>query len=128
MNPDARIEIKDKIPEKVLWYQDIPNWLYELKSAQQPNTRSHWQTPLFPYTVAPFRTKKDYPFENIKKFFGDNVNQHYLSYILDKYFPIEKNAGYMSTRKNKGILFEYWFENEMNYFNSLERIKNRHRD
>jgi len=65
MNPDANIEILDEVPEKILLYQNIPNWLYELKNMQESNTRLHWQRTLLQYTVAPFRTKKDYPIENI---------------------------------------------------------------
>lgn len=186
MNPKANIEIIDQVPEKILFYQEIASWLYELNSGPILNTSDQWKSALLRYAVPSFKTQKSLPMENLKnlrkgiccrschgfqitekrhfvvcsyghwepketaytrtvcdfgvlfhdqelkkkqlkEFFGASVNLHYLTFILDKHFPVAKNTGHTSTRKNKGILFEYWFENEMDYFNSLENRKNWHR-
>jgi len=180
MNPDATIEIMDNVAEKVLFYQDIPNWLYELNTYKTTSDVKNWKAILQHYCVPAFKSQKRIPIEDIKYFkkgiccrschgfqtsenhnfivcscghrepkvtacarticefgvlfhdrelkrkelqlfFGDSINPRYLAFILSKYFPVAKRAGHMSTRKNKGILFEYWFEDEMDYFHSLEK-------
>lgn len=45
-------------------------------------------------------------------FFGERVNARYLEYILKRYFVIHKRASRATDYYNKGILYEYWFENQ----------------
>lgn len=56
----------------------------------------------------------------LRKFFGQDLNQRYLDYILEKHFQQlgehHKRSGYI----NKGILFDYWFVEEKKYFDQLE--------
>jgi len=63
---------------------------------------------------------------NIKRaqlriFFGKNLNERYLKFILQKYFTLKDShhakAGYI----NKGVLFEYWFDKEMNTLEQLQK-------
>lgn len=68
---------------------------------------------------------QDLKLKELKKFFGKQVQEIYLKYILKKHFVVipktdKKNIGH----KNEGILFDYWFENKMEYFNRLEKRKN----
>lgn len=182
MNPQATIEIIDDVTETVLFYRDIPHWLYELNTQETRPTVKNWKETLQRYCVPAFKSSKSIPIENIKVFkkgiccrschgfdttekghfivcacghwepketactrtvcefgvlfhdrelkrkqlqlfFGDSINPHYLAFILRKHFPVAKRAGHMSTRENKGIMFEYWFEDEMAYFRSLEKRK-----
>lgn len=182
MNPRATIEIMDNTAEKVLFYPDIPNWLYELNTLASKPTVKNWQEVLQRYCVPAFKSPKNIPVENIKNFkkgiccrschsfdttekkhfivcacghrepketactrticefgvlfhdhdlkrkplqffFGNAINPYYLAFILRKHFPVAKRAGHMSTRENKGMLFEYWFEDEMDHFHSLENRK-----
>ncbi|AYW46445.1 NERD domain-containing protein [Tetragenococcus koreensis] len=68
---------------------------------------------------------QDLKLKDLKNFFGKNVQETYLKYILKKYFTvIQKSTKRSIGHRNEGILFEYWFENKMDYFNNLEKRKN----
>jgi len=61
---------------------------------------------------------------SLRAFFGKNLNDRYLEYILQKHFVHVQNKGRKAGYVNKGILFEYWFEEKMAYFESLSVRKN----
>lgn len=60
----------------------------------------------------------------LRKFFGENVNERYLKANLQQNFVLEKEphskAGYI----NKGVLFDYWFEDEKEKFKQIQKRKN----
>ncbi|GMA08525.1 hypothetical protein GCM10025886_16760 [Tetragenococcus halophilus subsp. flandriensis] len=67
-----------------------------------------------------------YPLKNkaILQFFGDNYNKIYVRKILKKHFIPQKNIGKKNIQyTNKGCLFEYWFEDSLDYFQKIEQRK-----
>lgn len=57
----------------------------------------------------------------ISQFFGEGVNIRYLKHILDKHFVIKKYARRATNYHNQGIIFNYWFEDKIVYFEHLEK-------
>jgi len=55
------------------------------------------------------------------QFFGETVNRRYLKEMLARHFEIKKHLGRSSCYFNKGLLFIYWFEEKLSYFQMLER-------
>lgn len=56
---------------------------------------------------------------HLRIFFGNNLNKRYLEHILTKHFDHIQNQGRKAGYVNKGILFDYWFEEKMPYFQNL---------
>ncbi|GMA46901.1 nuclease-related domain-containing protein [Tetragenococcus muriaticus] len=63
-------------------------------------------------------------FPELRKFFGENVNERFLKANLQQNFVLQKSphskAGYL----NKGLLFDYWFEDEKEKFQKIQKRKN----
>lgn len=57
----------------------------------------------------------------IDKFFDKKASIRYLKFILTKHFKISKKAGRSTSYYNKGVIFDYWFEKQLIYFNNLEK-------
>lgn len=67
---------------------------------------------------------KDFSLKELKKFFGKDLQEHYLKYILKKHFvAIQSTTKKRFGHENKGILFDYWFEDELDDFKQLEKRK-----
>jgi len=62
--------------------------------------------------------------KELKTFFGKDLQLFYLKYILKTYFvAIQSTTKKRFGHKNKGVLFDYWFEDDMDYFKQLEKRK-----
>ncbi|HLQ41202.1 MAG TPA: nuclease-related domain-containing protein [Tetragenococcus sp.] len=59
---------------------------------------------------------KDLSRKDLRLFFGEGVNDDYLRRVLIKYFELKSKAARASSYVNKGILFEYLFENQRELF------------
>ncbi|GBD60519.1 nuclease-related domain-containing protein [Tetragenococcus halophilus] len=60
----------------------------------------------------------------LKEFFGEQVEPEYLRYILKKHFVSVKHTPNRKLgHENKGIVFEYWFADRLDYFNQLDKRK-----
>lgn len=55
----------------------------------------------------------------LRIFFGQNLNQRYLDYILERHFHRITNGKTREGYYNKGIIFDYWFAEEKAYFEHL---------
>jgi len=67
--------------------------------------------------------------QNLKRsqlriFFGQDLNERYLEYLLEKFFERLGGPNTRSGYQNKGILFEYWFAKKKDYFDHLSMRKN----
>ena len=58
------------------------------------------------------------------RFFGETVNKRYLQEVLAKHFEVKFHKGRSTCYLNKGVLFVYWFEEKLDYFNGLEKRLN----
>lgn len=63
---------------------------------------------------------QDLTFRLLREFFGKGVNERYLREVLYRHFEVEKCAAQRSTYTNKEFTFEYWFSEELEYFEKLE--------
>lgn len=62
--------------------------------------------------------------KELKAFFGKDLQEIYLKYILKTYFiAIQSTVKKRFGHENKGIIFDYWFEDDMEHFNQLEQRK-----
>ncbi|KFN93350.1 hypothetical protein TMUPMC115_0475 [Tetragenococcus muriaticus PMC-11-5] len=62
--------------------------------------------------------------KGLKNFFGKDLQEAYLKYILHKYFiAIQSTTKKRFGHENKGLIFDYWFEDDMEYFKRLEHRK-----
>jgi len=60
--------------------------------------------------------------KKLKEFFGEQVDEHYLKHILKKHFvSIKSTPKKKFGHQNKGIIFDYWFEDKVEYFKNLEK-------
>ncbi len=68
--------------------------------------------------------ERDLVFHDLVAFFGSKIDKQYLRKILKKHFKLKVTRGQFSCYHNRGIIFEYWFEDKMDYFCSLEKRNN----
>jgi len=61
---------------------------------------------------------RDLTNQDLKAFFGGG-NYRYLKNIVAKHFRLKEASGNSSSYVNKGELFEYWFQEEKDYFDSI---------
>jgi len=61
---------------------------------------------------------RDLTNQDLKTFF-DGCNYRYVKNIMAKHFKLKKASGNSSSYVNKGELFEYWFQEEKAYFDSI---------
>lgn len=65
---------------------------------------------------------QDLKLKKLKEFFGEQVDEHYLKYILKRHFvSIKSTPKKKFGHQNKGIIFDYWFEDKIRYFKKLEK-------
>ncbi|MDN6641403.1 MAG: NERD domain-containing protein [Tetragenococcus sp.] len=60
----------------------------------------------------------------LRIFFGQDLNERYLEYLLEKYFERLDSPNSRSGYKNEGIIFDYWFAEKKDYFERLAERKN----
>jgi len=65
---------------------------------------------------------RDLDRKELNTFFGKYHNQ-YLKRVLTKHFALKITSGSSAKYINKGKLFHYWFEDQMDYFDSIEKRK-----
>ncbi|HIY56586.1 MAG TPA: NERD domain-containing protein [Candidatus Tetragenococcus pullicola] len=63
---------------------------------------------------------KELLFKDLLIFLGSDVSKRYLREILTKHFGPKITHGVHVSYRNKVLIFDYWFANKMDYFQSLE--------